>query len=153
MRPTAHRSLSPSVGSSAHTHHPPPNINPKEKKKHAVSNKLREMVDSFSENNYDHLSAQLCAIQCDLNLVMRADPYRSGPLDDSPEEISRLTAEAREEVCKYKPFESEAAEESFKSLVGRSYSKFADEINGAMEDRDKELTMLFVSCPCLLTPF
>lgn len=144
MRSATHRSLSPNVApSNSHHHHPPPQ-NSRDKKRSQVSNKIREMIDSFADNNLDHFSAQLCAIHCDLNLVMRADPYH-GPLDDSPAEISRLTLEARDEVGKNRPFESAAAEESFKSLVGRHYSKFVDDVNGAMEDRDKELTVLFVS--------
>ena len=142
MRSTAHRSPTPVAGPS--THHNPPQ-NSRDKKRHLLSSKIREIVDSFTENNYDHFTAQLCAIQCDLNLVMRADPYRNGPLNDSPAEIGRLTAEARDEVCKSRSFESAAAEESFNSLSSRLYTKFVDEVNGAMEERDKELTMLFVS--------
>ena len=102
-------------------------------------------MDSFTDHHVDQFAAQLQAIQCDLNLIIRADPYRNEPLDDSPADIDRLTAEARHEVTQDRPFNNQEAEDSFRNLCGKNYAKFVDQVNGAMEERDKELTMLFVS--------
>lgn len=107
-----------------------------------LSEKLADMVASFSANHVEHFYAQLSALQCDINLVLRADPYRDGPLDDSKEDIDRLIATARDEICRSRAIAPEA-ESSFQALGGQFYAKFVQDINASMEERDKELTQAY----------
>lgn len=111
-----------------------------------LSNKLNDMVSSFSVQHQEHYYAQLTAIQCDMNLIMRADPHTSGPLDDTPEGIRDLVQEARAELKRDRPL-SDEAEKSFSGIGGKMYSGFVNDVNGAMEERDKDLTMLMVRAP------
>ena len=118
--------------------------NKREKRIMMLSDKLSDMMSSFSGNNIDHYYAQLSAIQCDINLVLRADPYTDGPLADGSEDIATLIASAREEVCRHRPIAIDG-EQSFGALSGRYYTSFVNDINAAMEERDRDLTMEFVS--------
>lgn len=125
---------------------PPPQPQSKrDKRRTMLSEKLSDMIGSFSENHFEHYYAQLHAIQCDINLILRADPYKDAPLDDSNEEIAALITGAREEVSRNRYLLNEDAEASFTALGGRYYSKFVDDINTAMEERDRDLTMVYVS--------
>jgi len=124
--------------------HPTQLPNKREKRIMMLSDKLSDMMSSFSGNNIDHYYAQLSAIQCDINLVLRADPYTDGPLEDGSEDIATLIASAREEVCRHRPIAING-EQSFGALCGRYYTRFVDDINAAMEERDRDLTMEFVS--------
>lgn len=110
-----------------------------------LAEKLSDMVASFSENHFEHYYAQLHAVQCDINLILRADPYRDGPLEDSREEIAIMIAGAREEVSRNRYPLNEEAEASFAALSGKYYCKFVDDVNTAMEERDRDLTMVYVS--------
>lgn len=124
--------------------------NRREKRIIMMSDKLSDMIASFSGNNVDHYYAQLSAIQCDINLILRADPYNGGPLEDDHEVIAAEISTAREEVCRHRPITGEG-EPSFGALSGRYYTRFVNDINTAMEDRDRDLTMEFVSCKlCML---
>jgi len=109
-----------------------------------LADRITDMMNSFNANQYDHYFAQLAAVQCDINLIMRADPFNSGALEDSPEAISRLVDEARKETIRNRSLSAEA-EVSFEALKGRQYSRFVNEVNGALEDRDAALAMAFVS--------
>lgn len=134
-----------SYGRKARTRSPTPPIAPskRDKRRAMLSERLNEMISSFEGNHIDHYVAQLSAIQCDINLIMRADPYKNGPLEDSPEAINRLADEARRET-RNRHFSAEA-EETFESLKGKHYSQFVDEVNAAMEQRDADLTSAHVS--------
>ena len=102
------------------------------------------MFTSFSSNYADHFYAQLAAIKCDMNLVLQADPYADAPLEEDTEEISKLVAGARDEFYHNRPWGREG-EASFSALSGRYYSQFVDDVNTAMEERDKSLTEIYVS--------
>lgn len=108
-----------------------------------LSAKLQDIVKAFSEQHGDHYYAQLSALQCDMNLIMRADPHASGPMDTSPEAIAAQVASVREELNRRKPLHPDA-EESFAAMSGRMYVRFVEEVNKAMEERDQDLTMLMV---------
>lgn len=108
-----------------------------------LSNKLNDMVSSFSAQHQEHYYAQLTGIQCDMNLIMRADPHTSGPLDDSSEAIRMLVQEARTELRRDRHL-GEEAEKSFNGIAGKMYSGFVNEANNALEARDRDLTMLMV---------
>ena len=121
----------------------PPPQSKKDKRFSMLSNKLIDMISSFSAQHQEHYYAQLTAIQCDMNLIMRADPHTTGPLDDSPETIRTMVQEVRGELRRDRIL-SEEAEKSFAAVGGKMYSEFVHDTNTAMEDRDKDLTMLMV---------
>ena len=101
------------------------------------------MHHAFEQNHNDHYWAQLSSVQCEINLLMRADPYRDGPLDESPEGITAQMAEARKEVCSARPIAQEA-EASFQHSGGKFYPEFVREVNNALEQRDANLTSTYV---------
>lgn len=70
-----------------------------------------------------------------MNLIANADLYDAGPLDDSPEAIGKLIDQA----VTGGQFPAE-----MKSMAGRWYAKFVQEVNRSKERRDAELTMLMV---------
>ena len=111
----------------------PQPMSKRDKRRQQLAEKLSNMADAFAANHFDHYYAQLSAIQCDINLVLRADPYRSAPLPDSSEEISQAIAEAKQEVTRRAPI-NEDAEASFSALSGRHYSKFVSRVNRALEE-------------------
>jgi len=113
-----------------------------------------EMMDTFSKTHQEHYYAQLIGLQCDMNLIMRADSYANVPLDDDPEHIARMLAEAQYEATRGRGIRAEGAA-SFNAYAGRYYSKLVTDINGALERRDADLTLAHVSlrlsCPCGLS--
>ncbi|KAI9659218.1 MAG: hypothetical protein M1831_003800 [Alyxoria varia] len=116
--------------------------NRRDKKRVQLADKLREMAEHFDNNEHDHYFAQMGAIQCDINLVMCADPIKDGPLPDDPEDIAKAVAEAREGFTRGRQISAEA-EGSFAALSGRTYSRFVEAVNDAIETRDEDLTSLF----------
>jgi len=110
-----------------------------------LAEKLSDMVSSFSNNHFEHYYAQLHAIQCDINLILRAEPYQDGPLEDSSEEIAAMVTAARDEVSRNRYPLNDETKASFSALSGRYYAKFVDDVNTAMEERDRDLTMVYVS--------
>lgn len=123
---------------------PPQLLSKRDKRRTILSEKLTDMFTSFSSNYADHFYAQLAAIKCDMNLVLQADPYANAPLEEDTEEISKLVAGARDEFYHNRPWGREG-EASFSALSGRYYSQFVDDVNTAMEERDKSLTEIYVS--------
>ncbi|KAF2426502.1 hypothetical protein EJ08DRAFT_637982 [Tothia fuscella] len=112
----------------------------RDKRRAMLGEKLSDMVASFNANLRPHYEAQASAIQIDINLILRADPYQNKPLEDDAEEISRLiqsTAAGKVQI----PAES-AAEGDFLAGAGRLYTSFVHEVNDAMEERDCNLTLL-----------
>ena len=127
----------------AHSDSPQPQMNKKDKRINMLTNKLNDMITSFAAAHQDHYYAQLTGIQCDINLIMRANPHTSGPLDDSSEAIRNMVQEARTEVRRDRHL-SDEAEKSFNGIAGKMYSGFVNEANNALEARDRDLTMLMV---------
>lgn len=121
----------------------PQPLSKRDKRRTILSDKLSDMFASFSNNYADHFYAQLAAIKCDMNLILQADPYANTPLEDDSEEIADLVAQAREELYRTRPWGPDG-EASFSALSGRYYAKYVNEINMAMEERDKSLTEVYV---------
>lgn len=92
-----------------------------------------------------HYEAQANALQADITLIMRANPYDNKQLDDSPAEIDRQIMEMFNNRIPAEPI----AEEDFRACAGKQYLPFVDAVNNAMEERDVHLTMLAV---CLIPP-
>ena len=126
---------------------PPVPLSKRDKRRSALSDKLNELTASFSHNRDRHYRQQLQALQVDMTLIMRADPYSQGPLDDSGEDIANLVAAATGGAA----FVSGGGLSGHRrgdldgtALAGMWYAKFVEETNDAMELRDTCLTMLEV---------
>lgn len=137
------RSVSPPgdipFGHSA-TSPPPLPLSKRDKRRTMLSEKLNDMFASFSENRDQHYRAQIQAVQTDMALIMRADPYQNKPLDETGDEV----AEAIQGTTGAQPPQPGTATGDYIAQVGRFYSKFVNEANDALETRDIALTMLFV---------
>lgn len=115
----------------------------RDKRRTMLGEKLNDMVASFNSNLRPHYEAQANAIQIDINLILRADPYQNKPLDDDPEEINNLIQATVAGKLQFPP--DTAAEEDFVADAGKLYTGFVHEVNDAMEERDSNLTLLHVS--------
>ncbi|KAF2493435.1 hypothetical protein BU16DRAFT_619763 [Lophium mytilinum] len=135
------RSISPAdgfpLGHSATS--PQPQVSKRDKRRNMLSDKLQEMVASFADNRDTHYKAQLAAVQADMNLIMRADPYANKPLEDSGEEAAELIQTILGNHTRPAP----SAETDYVAQVGSYYSRFVEAVNDAMEERDYNLTMLW----------
>jgi len=78
------RSLSP----------PPVPQSKRDKRRTMLGDRLTDMVASFNANLRPHYEAQANAIQVDIGLILRADPYKNKPLEDDADEISNLIQNA-----------------------------------------------------------
>lgn len=115
---------------------PPPPPPRQDKRRTAMQDRLHELSASFSQNRDAQFRQQLHALQCDMTLINGADLYAAGPLPDSADEIAALI----ERTVGGGKFAKEMA-----GLSGMWYSRFVQDVNGAKEQRDVELTMLMVS--------
>ncbi len=104
------------------------------------------MFASFADNRDQHYRAQLQAVQVDMNLIMNADPYSNSPLDESPEGINELINAATNGSLA----PGSETQADYIAQVGKHYTKFVEEVNDAMEERDCDLAMLMVSSDLLL---
>src|SRR4051794_33553480 len=68
-------------------------ISKRDKRRGQLSERLSEITNSFQLNRDSHYRQQLHALQIDMTLIMGADPYTNGPLDDSPENIAKMIAD------------------------------------------------------------
>lgn len=107
-----------------------------------LTDKLNDMIASFSTNLRPHYEAQAKAINIDINLIHHADPYKNTPLEDDPDEIAKLISNTTGGKV---PSEA-VAEQDFHAGAGKMYTEFVHAVNDAMEERDVNLTLLHV-CP------
>jgi hypothetical protein len=120
---------------------PPPQPSKRDKRRNMLADKLSDMMASFSDNRDSHYRAQLAALQADINLITKADCYANKPLDDAGEEASELVAQIMGNAVPSAP----SAGTDYIAQCGKYYSRFVDAVNDAMEERDYNLTMLWVS--------
>jgi hypothetical protein len=78
-----------------------------------------------------------------MTLINNADPYQTGPLPDSSEDIARLI----EDTVGGGKFAKEMA-----SLSGTWYSKFVHEINNVKEQKDADLAQIMVGLFSYMRP-
>lgn len=114
-----------------------------------LAEKLSEMMAAFSDNRDSHYRAQLAALQADINLIMKADPYKNEPLEDNGQEASELIAQIMGNNIPTAP----SAGTDYVAQCGKHYSRFVDAVNDAMEERDYNLTMLYVRSACSLVAY
>ena len=142
--PALDQSPSPPPAAAITTQQP---MTKRDVRRNRIMERLNQMMDSFSSNQHAHYRAQLQAVQVDMTLVLRADPYESGPLADSGDEVKALIEEVTGGGAGLGGEGGEAAERDFAAMAGRRYKEFAGEVNDCLEKRDAELTSLHVSLP------
>src|SRR5690242_17353071 len=119
---------------------PQPQPSKRDKRRNMLAEKLSDMMAAFSDNRDSHYRAQLAALQADINLIMKADPYKNEPLEDNGQEASELIAQIMGNNIPTAP----SAGTDYVAQCGKHYSRFVDAVNDAMEERDYNLTMLYV---------
>lgn len=142
--------------------HPQP-MTKRDVRRDRIMKKLQGMIDSFSSNQHQHYRAQLQAVQADMTLILRADPYSSGAvpaegeggalagsgvLEDGGEEIRQLV----ESMGAQLPAD-EQAQRDYWAMAGSRYKEFVRQVNDLVEERDADLTALHVSCQSSLLGF
>ncbi|KAI7456670.1 hypothetical protein KC364_g11327, partial [Hortaea werneckii] len=137
--PALDQSPSPPPAAAITTQQP---MTKRDVRRNRIMERLNQMMDSFSSNQHAHYRAQLQAVQVDMTLVLRADPYESGPLADSGDEVKALIEEVTGGGAGLGGEGGEAAERDFAAMAGRRYKEFAGEVNDCLEKRDAELTSL-----------
>lgn len=107
------------------------------------------MMNTFSSNQHNHYRAQLQGVQVDMTLVLRADPYRDGPLDDSHDDIKALVENIMARDANGSGGVSlpndQAARDDYWTIAGKRYTEFVRNVNDAIEERDADLAQLNVS--------
>jgi hypothetical protein len=138
------RNRSPSPGDNFPLGHsatsPQPQVSKRDKRRNMLAEKLSEMMVSFSDNRDSHYRAQLAALQADINLILKADPYANKPLEDAGDEASVLVNSVMGGNVPTAP----SAGSDYIAQCGKQYARFVDAVNDAMEERDYNLTMLWV---------
>lgn len=123
-----------------HAGSPQPAVSKRDKRRNMLADKLSEMMATFSDNRDSHYRAQLAALQADINLILKADPYTNKPLEDAGDEASELITSIMGNTSLMAP----SAGTDYVAQCGKYYGRFVDSVNDAIEDRDRDLTMLFV---------
>lgn len=118
---------------------PQPQMTKRDVRRNRMVEKLQQMMDSFNANQHQHYRAQLQAVQVDMNLILRADPYEGLPLEDGGDEIRSLV----EGMGANMPGD-DAAQRDYWAMAGNRYRTFVREANDAIEQRDADLTALHV---------
>ncbi|KAF9893130.1 hypothetical protein FE257_012541 [Aspergillus nanangensis] len=108
-------------------------LSKRDKRRSALQERLHDLTASFSHNRDTQFRQQLHALQCDMTLINKADPYEPGPLPDSADDVAHLI----ENTVGGGKFAKEMA-----SLAGLWYSRFVQEVNQVKADKDADLAML-----------
>ena len=119
---------------------PQPQVSKRDKRRNMLAEKLSEMMASFSDNRDSHYRAQLAALQADINLILKADPYANEPLEDGGDEAAELITQIMGSNVPTAP----SAGTDYVAQCGKHYARFVDAVNDSMEERDYNLTMLWV---------
>ncbi|EMD00884.1 hypothetical protein BAUCODRAFT_187484 [Baudoinia panamericana UAMH 10762] len=114
------------------------NMTKRDVRRNRIMERLQAMIDSFSANQHQHYRAQLQAVQVDMTLVLRAEPYENGPLEDGGEEIRGMV----EAMMASNTIGDEAAQRDYLAMAGTRYAEFAREVNDELAARDAELVAL-----------
>lgn len=124
---------------------PQPTMTKRDVRRNRLAERLQSMIDGFNANQQQHYRAQLQAVQVDMNLILRADPYDGVPLEDGGEEIRALVEGMGAGLGRGGDGEEEAAQRDYWAMAGNRYRTFVREANDAVERRDADLTALHVS--------
>ena len=122
-----------------------------------MADKLTEISNNFAANRDAIYRQQLQAYQADINFIQSASPYDNKPLDDPADDpleeaIGSAAASTQGSLRHSQQVFSNGGgriEPTFKT--GKYASKYVQEINNAMEQRDVDLTTLAVRPPVVTT--
>ncbi|KAL8712652.1 MAG: hypothetical protein Q9220_003183 [cf. Caloplaca sp. 1 TL-2023] len=134
--------MAPTGSTNLHALSPsPPPMSKRDKRRHAMTDRLHDIGATFAENREYHYRQQLQALQRDANLITNADPYRNRPLDDLLENVEPdypiSTAGSRGQ-----PHGPSLSNGERPPQAGKWARKFVEEVNTAMEDRDAHLSSI-----------
>lgn len=133
------RSTSPVDAAQPRSGSPQP-LSKRDKKRTMLMDKLNAMIRDFNQNLRPHYEAQVQAIQVDINLIMKANPYQNAPLPDTREDVDQIIQELIGGPLQLDPI----MEQDFQAEAGKMYSQFASKVNDYIEEKDVALTMLAV---------
>jgi hypothetical protein len=122
---------------------PPPQPQPlskRDKRRNNITDKLSDMIQTFTQDQHQHYRAQLQAIQVDMTMILRANPYENSPLDDSAEHVEQEI----ENVTGGSLPNTDASVKDYLALAGKRYHEYVQQVNHALEQRDADLTALQV---------
>jgi hypothetical protein len=122
-----------------------------------MADKLAEISNNFAANRDAIYRQQLQAYQADINFIQSANLYDNKPLDDPADDlleeaVGSAAASTQGSLRHSQQVLSNGGgriEPTFKT--GKYASKYVQEINNAMEQRDVDLTTLAVRPPVLTT--
>ncbi|KAK1058887.1 hypothetical protein LTR74_013027 [Friedmanniomyces endolithicus] len=134
-----HRHVSLEPSASPPPQQQPQNLTKRDVRRNRIMERLQGMVDSFASNQQNHYRAQLQAVQVDMTLVLRADPYDGGPLEDGGEEVREMVESMLGAAV---AAGGEASKRDYVAMAGKRYAEFAREVNDELEKRDAELVAL-----------
>ncbi|THY33307.1 hypothetical protein D6D01_02283 [Aureobasidium pullulans] len=117
---------------------PPQPLSKRDKRRNNITDKLSDMIQTFTQDQHQHYRAQLQAIQVDMTMILRANPYENRPLDDSAEDVEQEI----ENVTGGSLPNTDAAVKDYLALAGKRYHEYVQQINHALEQRDADLTAL-----------
>ncbi|KAL8728670.1 MAG: hypothetical protein Q9166_005234 [cf. Caloplaca sp. 2 TL-2023] len=120
---------------------PPPVLSKRDKRRHAMMERLRGIEDKFAGNRDFYYRQQLQALQRDANIITCAEPYRNQPLDelndifDAEDNTSTIGIRGHQYGAAIGNGERQAR-------PGKWARYFIEEVNNAMEDRDTQLSLI-----------
>jgi hypothetical protein len=121
-------------------------ISKRDKRRTALLDRLHDITNQFSANKDQYYREQLGIIQQDVALILHAIPYVDDPTKESSAEllavIHKLTRGDQRVIQALK-------DGDLKSIGGKIYQQFQDDVHDAMERRDTSLTAYSVSKPIL----
>jgi hypothetical protein len=71
---------------------PAPPLSKRDKRRNLLAEKLADLTSTFSQNCDGFFRHQLQALQADMNMIMRANPYLPFPLDDLGDSIAEAVS-------------------------------------------------------------
>lgn len=127
---------------------PPQTVSKQKKRRNALVERLEEISSNFALHRDDYYRKQLQTLQFDINYINRAQPYEDSPLNDLHsdifnEMISSVTANTGE-THRSSAGGSRMPDMEVPPRAGIWASKYTQEINDAMEERDAQLTLVAV---------
>jgi hypothetical protein len=136
----------PSLSPTPHPAHLHPQPQSKrDKRRNALSDKLNSLTRSFNHPTNprirdQHFRAQLASLQADSELIKRADISGRNMqlMDDSCESMQQEFMQTLASMG------VQGSEVNIEAMNPRWFANFVQTINDAMEERDTQLTLLFV---------
>lgn len=144
---TASGSLNLILRHSATPPLPPQTVSKQKKRRNALVERLEEISSNFALHRDDYYRKQLQTLQFDINYINRAQPYENAPLNDLHSDIFNemiLSVTANTAEIRASAGGSRMPDMEVPPRAGIWASKYTQEINDAMEERDAQLTLVAV---------